>query len=216
MTRSLSSGIPRTPDSTKRAMCGTCVVECRTSFSPRGSPTEQRGSIGAPDVRWLAKLCSMVTSASARAASKSPPATAHSCVLLVPNCSQTSGAPSSSALTGSTTTGLGSYSTMTSSAASSAAPLLVATTTATGSPTCLTSPRLSGQFTGVLISTPGGAQTIAIPPAKSPAMSSPVSTATTPVRSLAAVASIDVIAACASGERMIAACSVPGRLMSSV
>jgi hypothetical protein len=32
-------------------------------------------------------------------------------------------------------------------------------------------------------------------------MSSPVSTATTPVRSLAAAASIDVIAACASGER---------------
>ena len=60
---------------------------------------------------------------------------------------------------------------------------LVATTTATGSPTCLTSPRLSGQCSGVLISTPGGAQTIGSGPAKSPAMSSPVSTATTPSRS---------------------------------
>ncbi len=58
------------------------------------------------------------------------------------------------------------------------------TTTATGSLTCLTSPFFSGQFSGVLISTPGGAQTIAIPPAKSPAMSSAVSTATTPACSL--------------------------------
>ena len=34
------------------------------------------------------------------------------------------------------------------------------TTTATGSPTCFTWPRFSGQCSGVLISTPGGAQTI--------------------------------------------------------
>ena len=41
-------------------------------------------------------------------------------------------------------------------------------------------------------------------------MSSPVSTATTPARSLAAEVSMDVIAACASGERMITAWSAPG------
>ena len=92
----------------------------------------------------------------------------------------------------------------------------MATTTATGSPTCFTSPRFSGQCSGVLISTPGGAQTIGSGPAKSPAMSSPVSTATTPSRSSAAEVSIEVIAACASGERTTTACSMPGRLMSSV
>ena len=53
----------------------------------------------------------------------------------------------------------------------------MATTTATGSPTCFTSPRFSGQCSGVLISTPGGAHTIGSGPAKSLAMSSPVRTA---------------------------------------
>jgi hypothetical protein len=80
----------------------------------------------------------------------------------------------------------------------------------------LTSPRLSGQLSGVRISTPGGAQTCAIPDLKSSAMSSPVRTATTPARCLAALVSIERIAACASVERMIATCSVPGGLMSSV
>jgi hypothetical protein len=53
-------------------------------------------------------------------------------------------------------------------------------------------------------------------PAKSPARSSPVRTATTPSRSFAAAVSIDAIAACASGERTIAAYSIPGSWMSSV
>jgi len=75
---------------------------------------------------------------------------------------------------------------------------------------------LSGQCSGVCISTPGGAQTIASGATQSPAMSSPVRTATTPSRSFAADVSIDVIAACASGERTTTACSMPGRLMSSV
>ena len=82
-------------------------------------------------------------------------------------------------------------------------PVVAATTTATGSPTCLTSPRLSGQWSGVLISTPGGAQTIGSGPAKSPAMSSPVSTATTPARSCAAEVSIEVIVGVRLGERTI-------------
>ena len=208
--------MPSMPENTKRAMCGIWVVDHSVRSSPRASATEQRGSIGAPEVRWFTKRCSTVTSASARPASMSPPPTAHSCVLLVPNCSQTSGEPSSSAASGSTTAGFGSYSTITSSAASTAACRLVATTTATGSPTCFTSPRLSGQCSGVLISTPGGAQTMGSGPAKSPAMSSPVSTATTPLRSFAADVSIEVIVACASGERTTTRCSMPGRLMSSV
>ena len=45
--------------------------------------------------------------------------------------------------------------------------------------TCLTSPRLSGQASGLLTSTPGGLHTDAIPLLKSPARSSPVNTATT-------------------------------------
>ena len=142
--------------------------------SPRGSAIEQRGSIGVPEVRWLTKRFVTVTSASASAASMSPPDTPHSWVLLVPKLSHTSGAPSSSAASGSTTAGFGSYSTITSSAASTAAPRLAATTTATGSPTCLTSPRLSGQWSGLLTSTPGGFHTDASGPAKSPAISSPV------------------------------------------
>ena len=92
----------------------------------------------------------------------------------------------------------------------------MATTTATGSPTCFTWPVRSGMLSGVLISTPGGAQTIGRPPAKSDAMSSPVSTATTPSRAVAAEVSMEVMSACASGERTTTAWSVPGRLMSSV
>jgi hypothetical protein len=67
-----------------------------------------------------------------------------------------------------------------------------------------------------LISTPGGTHTIGSGPAKSLAMSSPVRTATTPSRSRAADVSMEVIAACASGERTTTAWSAPGRLMSSV
>ena len=89
-------------------MCGIWVVDQSVRSSPRDSAIEQRGSIGAPEVRWFTKRCSTVTSASAKAASMSPPPTAHSCVLFVPNCSQTSGEPSSSAASGSTTAGFGS------------------------------------------------------------------------------------------------------------
>ena len=46
-------------------------------------------------------------------------------------------------------------------------------------------------------------------------MSAPVNTASTPGRALAASVSIEVITACASGERTIAAKSIPGRTMSS-
>ena len=188
----------------------------RDAVRPRLARCEPRGSIGAPEVRWLTTRCSIVTSASASAWSKSPPATAHSWVLLVPNCSHTSGEPSSSAFSGSTTAGLGSSSAITRSAASAACPLVSATTTAIGSPTCLTSPFLSGQCSGVLMSTPGGSHTIGIGPAKSPASSSPVNTATTPGAALASDVSIEVIVACASGERTTAMCSIPGRAMSSM
>ena len=143
----------------------------------------------------------------------SPPETAHSWVLLVPNCSQTSGEPSSSAASGSTTAGFGSYSTITFSAASTAPYLSRATTTATGSPTHLTSPLFSGMWSGVLTSTPGGAQTIGIPPPK--LRSSAVKTPITPGCAAASEVSIEVIAACASVERTNAACIVPGMCRSS-
>ncbi len=51
--------------------------------------------------------------------------------------------------------------------------------------------------------------------AKSSAMSSPVNTATTSSRAAAAEVSIEVIRACASGERTMAAHRVPGTVMSS-
>ncbi len=66
------------------------------------------------------------------------------------------------------------------------------------------------------MSTPGGSQTIAIGPAKSSAMSSAVRTATTPGWAAASEVSIEEKVAFASGERTIAACSIPCRCMSSV
>ena len=87
------------------------------------------------------------------------------------------------------------------------------TTTATGSPTHLTSPLFSGMWSGVLISTPGGAQTIGMPPSKP--RSSAVNTPTTPGWAAASEVSIAVIAACASVERTNAACSMPWACRSS-
>ena len=73
-------------------------------------------------------------------------------------------------------------------------------TTATGSPTCLTAPLASGQCSGLLTSTPGGAHAIGSGPPRSD-MSSPVNTAAMPSRARAADVSIEVIFALASGER---------------
>ncbi len=87
------------------------------------------------------------------------------------------------------------------------------TTTATGSPTHLTSPLLSGMWSGVLTSTPGGAQTIGMPPSK--LRSSAVKAPRTPGCAAASEVSIEVIAACASVERTIAAWTVPGMCRSS-
>src|SRR3954470_8796566 len=164
-----------------------------------------RGSIAPPAVRWFTKRCSTTTTGSPRASSMSPPLTVQVWVLFVPNCSHTSGEPSSSAFSGSTTTGFGSYSTITCSAASTTPYLPVPTTTATASPTHLTSPVWSGQQPGSLISTPGGSHTVVSGLEKSPRSSSPVYTATTPGCCSAPDLSIETIAACASGERTIAA-----------
>ena len=157
-----------------------------------------------------------VTSASASAAAKSPPDTAHWWVMLVPNSSHTSGEPSSSAFSGSTTAGLASSSAMTMSAASMAWPLVSAITTATGSPTCLTWPCLIGQCSGTLISTPGGSQAMGSGPRITSVRSSWVYTATTPGAALASEVSIETMSAWASGERTTAMCSIPGRTMSSM
>ena len=215
-TRILSSGISRMPASRKRAMCGICVDEYSATLSPRVSPTQPRGSIGAPEMRWLGTRCLTTTSASASAAAKSPPATAQWWVALVPNSSHTSGEPSSSAFSGSTTAGSGSRSAITRSAASMAWPLLSASTTAIASPTCLTWLPDSGQFSGTLISTPGGSQAIGSGALIRSARSSLVNTATTPGMPRASSASIEVMLACASGERTTDMCSIPGRTMSSM
>src|SRR5439155_10981334 len=122
---------------------------------------------------------STTTSAAASAASTSPPPSDQSYEWFVPNCSWITGESGSSAVSRSTTTGSGSYSTNTSSAASTTAYLSSPTTTATGSPTWQTLPRASGQCSGVLTSTPGGTHAIGRGAAKS-FRSSPVSTRRTP------------------------------------
>jgi hypothetical protein len=66
-----------------------------------------------------------------------------------------------------------------------------------------------------LTSTPGGAQAIGSGLARSD-RSSPVNTPRTPSRPAAAEVSMELIAACASGERTIAIQSVAGSEMSSV
>ena len=163
---------------------------------------QTRGSIGVPAVRWLTIRRSITTSASAHAASMSPPPIDHSCVELVPNSSWTSGEPSSSAFSGSTTTGSGSYSTNTCSAASTTAYLSSPTIATTPWPTYLTSPLASGQCSGERTSTPGGTHAIGRPAPRS--RSSPVKTPWMPGSASAADVSIETIFACASGERTTA------------
>src|SRR4051812_34119600 len=160
--------------------------------------------MAAPAVRWLTIRRSTTTSASASAVSTSPPPSDQSYEWFVPNCSWITGESASSACSGSTTTGSDAYSTKTSSAASTTAYLSSPTTTATGSPTWQTLPRASGQWSGVLTSTPGGTQAIGSGAARS-VMSSPVSTSLTPLRPSSADLSIETMLACASVERTIAA-----------
>ena len=72
----------------------------------------------------------------------------------------------------------------------------------------------SGMVSGVLTSTPGGTQ--AIGHGDSSSMSSPVKTRVDAGRLLRAPSvSIETILACASGDRTIAACSMPGSTTSS-
>ena len=113
-----------------------------------------------------------------------PPPIDHSWALFVPSDSWTS-TSSFSASSTSTTTGSDSYSTSTSLAASATTYLSSPMTSATASPTWRTQPRTSGQRSGVLISTPGGAQAIGSGASRS-LMSSPVKTAFTPGRASAA------------------------------
>ena len=101
----------------RRRKCGIWVVDQIVTCPARSSASTARGSIGAPDVRWLTIRRSTMTSASAKPASRSPPPSDHSWTLFVPIDGWTS-ASSRSAASGSVTTGRGSYSTTTSSAAS--------------------------------------------------------------------------------------------------
>jgi hypothetical protein len=66
---------------------------------------QPRGSIGVPAVRWLTIRRSITTSDSAHAASMSPPPIDHSCDLVGAEVSGDERRPSSSAFSGSTTTG---------------------------------------------------------------------------------------------------------------
>ena len=143
----------------------------------------------------------------------SPPPIVHSCVWLVPQSSCTSGEEASSAFSGSTTTGSGSYSTNTCSAASRTPYLSVPSTIATAWPTYLTSPLASGQCSADLISTPGGTHAIGI--GESSWTSSAVKTPKTPGADRADSPSIVTIFACASVERTIAMWSMPDSTMSS-
>ena len=87
-------------------------------------------------------------------------------------------------------------------------------TSATGSPTWWTSSLAIAQCGGFLTSTPGGTQAIGSGASRS--RSWPVNTAWTPGNAFASLVSIDVIFACASGERTNAAHSWPVTLMSSM
>ncbi len=202
MTRTWSSGMPICTAKNSRSRCGTCVEDQTVRLPWRYSAMTPRGSIAAPEVRWLTIRRSMTTSASAIAWSTSPPPIDHSCVLFVPSdsCTRISSLSASST---STTTGSGSYSTRTVCAASTTPYLSSPMTIATASPTWLTSPRASGQRSGIFISTPGGAQAIGSGASRS-LMSSPVTNAVMPGRASASEPSIETIFACASVERTTA------------
>ena len=79
MTRTLCSGTPVTTEVRNRAMCGFCDVFHSVS-SPVGAThcaIAARGSIALAISRWRLIVSLTVTSASEKAASVSPPASAH-------------------------------------------------------------------------------------------------------------------------------------------
>ena len=123
------------------------------------------------------------------------------------------GALPSRAAARSVTTGSSEYCTSTNSTASTASALVRAAITATISPTWFTVSVGTGRCTGDFISGVIG-QAQARPPCSG--KSRPVHTPTTPGAFRAAVVSIDVIVACASGERTMARCTIPGSTMLSV
>ena len=161
ITRKWSSAMPSMPASCRRTRCGTCVDVQSVRLPARYSAITPRGSIaraGDPVVHdppldhdvGLREPCLDV------AAAERPLVRLVRAELLVDERASRPRAPSRCRRP----TGSGSYSTITSSAASWTAYLSSPTTTATGSPTWQTLPRASGQCSGVLISTPGGAHAI--------------------------------------------------------
>ena len=114
ITRTLCSGMPRISAMKNRRMCGIWVDDHTVSCSPVGSTTTLRGSMKAGMSRCWRYRRRITTSASARAASASPPvpACAESKIQvyarLLPWSACTNGAPSASAASRSTTAGSGS------------------------------------------------------------------------------------------------------------
>jgi hypothetical protein len=155
----------------------------------------------------------MTWSASANARSTSPADCSIWAMLFVPSDSSRSGAPGSSAFSGSTTAGSGSHSTSTRSRPSSARYGVVATTTATGSPTWRTVSVASGLR--LAVSTSSRIGPVATRSPMSSLRSAPVNTATTPSSASAADVSIAVTRAWACGLRTKEAWSIPGSAMSS-
>ena len=179
----------------------------------RHSATTPRGSIAAPAVRWLTIRARPRRRRRERGldvpAGQRPLEHLVGAEVLVDDR-----APSLSAASGSVTTGSGSYSTTTSSAASTTAYLSSPMTTATGLADVPTLPRASGQCSGTLTSTPGGTQTIGQRRGQVAHVLAGEDRVDAGARRAAAV-SIEMIRACASGERTIAANSIPARTMSS-
>ena len=103
-------------------MCGFCEVfhSVSSPVAPTHCAIAERGSMGLAMSLGSVMTSLTVTSASAKAASASPPATAHVNATLFGASSCSCGAPSCAASLGLSTASRGSYSTAMCSSASSA------------------------------------------------------------------------------------------------
>ena len=204
----MSGTITRTSPSSRRSEAaisprranGCWDVAQTVSRPASGETTMASGSRGTGARRWFTKRPLTVTSAPRSGSSSVPeakwPATLEAC--LGKRCTWEPWR----AAAGSVTTSSGSRSTWTSAAASPAASLDSAMTIASGSPTKRT--RSSARRGRA-----NGAGTISNPTRAGRSRSAPVRTATTPGSAAAALVSIALTWAWASGERTKTACRVP-------